>query len=307
MSDKKDADTVEFQMPSPAERLNPPKPFSSLVQVDIGGLSHRGKVRPNNEDHFLTARFGRFLEPLQSNLPPDDIPRRSEECGYGMVVADGIGGRAAGEVASKMAITTLMNLVLHTPDWILRQPDDYFMQQVQRRTTERFADINATLTEQAEIDPKLHGFGTTMTLAVSLGRDLLVGHVGDSRAYLFRDGKLVQLTADHTMAQVMANEGIIAQSDVAKHHMRHVLTQSLGVTDREVVTEIHQITLQHRDCVLLCTDGLTDMVSPIRIATLLNSAQPVSDICYALVDEALSAGGKDNVTVVVARYRLPSN
>src|SRR5262245_24028772 len=109
-------DTAEFAVPQHKGR-DRPEPFSSLVRVELGGSSHPGKVRPNNEDHFLVSRFGRFLETVQTNLPAGTLPPRSEESGYGMVVADGVGGGAAGEEASRLAITSLVNLVLHTPDW----------------------------------------------------------------------------------------------------------------------------------------------------------------------------------------------
>jgi protein phosphatase len=158
-------------------------------------------VRPNNEDHFLISRFGRFLETVQTNLPADTVPPRSEESGYGMVVADGMGGCAAGEEASRRAITSLVNLVLHTPDWILRLDEEPLPKEVLRRAAERYEQVNQTLAEEAQGDPGLSGFGTTMTMAWTLGRQLFVAHLGDSRAYLLRQGRLQQLTRDHTLVQ----------------------------------------------------------------------------------------------------------
>ena len=167
----------------------PPGPLSSPVQVDVAGLSHPGKVRPNNEDHFLVLRFGRFLEPLATNLPAGQVPSRFEDIGYVMAVADGMGGHAAGEEASKLAITTLVNLVLNTPDWFLRMDDPPAAEEVMRRATERYGRIDQALAAEAAEGLTLHGFGTTMTLAASLGGDLLLAHVGDSRAYLLRGGR----------------------------------------------------------------------------------------------------------------------
>src|SRR5438309_2133295 len=183
------ADTQEFEAPAPPGR-RPPGPLSSLVQIDVAGLSHPGKVRPNNEDHFLVVRFGRFLEPLATNLPAGQVPSRFEDVGYAMAVADGLGGHAAGEEASKRALTTLVNLVLNTPDWFFRMDDPSSAEEVMRRAADRFGQIDHALAEEAADDPTLHGFGTTMTLAASVGWDVLIAHVGDSRAYLFRKGTL---------------------------------------------------------------------------------------------------------------------
>ena len=113
-----DSDTVEL-VPPAAGRV-PPTAHTAGVRADVAGLSHPGKVRGNNEDHYLLCRFGRFLEPLGTNLPADVAPARREDAGYALVVADGMGGAAAGEVASRLAISTLVNLALATPDWILR-------------------------------------------------------------------------------------------------------------------------------------------------------------------------------------------
>lgn len=304
MKSSSDADTVEFAVPQNKGR-DRPDPSSTLVQVDLAGQSHVGKVRPNNEDHFLICRFGRFLEALQSNLPANTIPPRSEEGGYGLVVADGVGGGAAGEEASRLAISSLVNLVLHTPDWILRLDDDPMPTEVLRRAAERYDLVNETLAEVAKEDPKLHGFATTLTLAFSLGRELFVAHLGDSRAYLLRGGRLQQLTHDHTIAQALVDQRLMDRQEAAKHRLRHVLTQSLGDHGRRVQPEVTRVALEDNDCLLLCTDGLTEMVENPIISEILGSGEAAPTICQHLVDRALEAGGKDNVTVVVARYRLP--
>jgi len=141
---------------------------SAAAVVDMAGLTDRGHRRSNNEDHFLISRFGRFLETLDTNLSPEDAPFREEESGYSLLVADGMGGHAGGEVASKLAISTLINLALATPDWILRLDDDPLMQEVMRRAKERWGLINTALTDHAEADPSVKGLGTTLTLAWSL-------------------------------------------------------------------------------------------------------------------------------------------
>jgi protein phosphatase len=298
------ADTVEIPVQRPKGRGGP-QPYSSQVRVDLGGLSHPGKVRPNNEDHFFVCRFGRFLETLQTNLPADSVPSRSEEFGYGMVVADGMGGSAAGEEASRLAIASLVHLILQTPDWILRLDEEPLVQEAQRRAAERYEQVNQTLEDEAKGDPGLSGFGTTMTMACSLGRDLLLAHLGDSRAYLLSQGQLRQLTRDHTLVQDLIDQRIIDRKEAATHRLRHMLTQSLGDHGRRIRPEVRQIVLEDNDCLLLCTDGLTEMVGNQVIHDILASGEPAQTICQRLVDRALEAGGKDNVTVALARYRLP--
>jgi PPM family protein phosphatase len=137
---------------------------SSRVQVDVWALSAAGKVRPNNEDHFLVARFDRMMQTLLTNLPPGQIPEQCGETNYSMLVSDGMGGEAAGEVASRNAIGILVDLVLQTPDWILRL-DEHWLREVQRRMEQRFRKKQETLTEQAQDGPALSGMGTTITAA----------------------------------------------------------------------------------------------------------------------------------------------
>ena len=297
------ADTVEIPAVASAG-TKAAQSDSASARVEIAGLSHPGKVRPNNEDHFLVGRFGRFLETLQSNLPEGEIAPRAEEIGYGMLVADGVGGSAAGEVASRLAIGTIVNLFLQTPDWILRVDESPLMQQVMRRAAERYEQVNQALVERGENDAALRGFATTLTLAASLGRNLFVAHVGDSRAYILRGCQLYQLTRDHTLAQSMAHLGLMSQKQVASHHLRHVLMKALGGPDGGAEPEVHAHVLDDGNGVLLCTDGLTEMVDEKTITDVLVNGATPQEVCQQLVDLALTAGGKDNVTVVFARYRF---
>jgi PPM family protein phosphatase len=300
-----ESDTGEYRTPIPATGCEPPVPFSSLVRADIAALSHAGKVRPNNEDHYLVARTGRSLEVLRTNLPEGDLPVRAEETGYGVVVADGMGGEEGGEVASRMAIRTLFNLVCHTPDWILRF-DDERSEETLRRASDHYRKIDVAISELAEGDPKLSRMGTTMTLAYSVGAELLVVNAGDSRAYLFRSGQLRQLTRDHTVAQKLVERGEITKEEAAATRLRHVLTSALGRTGGDVGVDVQRLTLADGDCLLLCTDGLTDMVADEQIAEELGRSRTSDETCQSLVERALERGGKDNVTVVVARYRFPA-
>jgi protein phosphatase len=299
-------DTIDMLVPTPTAGTHRPESLSARIRIDVSGLSHPGNVRPNNEDHYFVARFGRYLEALGTNLPAGTMPARFEETGYGAVVADGIGGHAAGEVASRLAINTLVNLVLGTPDWILRLDENAYHDEVKRRAAERYEQVGKVLTERADADPALAGFGTTMTLAVSLGKDLFVVHAGDSRAYVLRKRTLHQLTRDHTLAQALADQGMVSPYEVPTHRLRHMLIKSLNSQGDRIQPDMHDIVLADGDCLLLCTDGLTEMVTNARITEILGGAENAEKACQALVDEALNNGGKDNVTAVVAYYRIPA-
>jgi protein phosphatase len=262
-------------------------------------------VRPANEDHFLIARAARSFDVRQTNLPEGDLPARSEEVVHAMAVADGMGGARGGATASRLALRALVSLVLSRPDWILRL-DDRAAAEVVRRAVERHRRIDVALGAYAARDPGLSGMGTTMTLAYSLGADLFVAHVGDSRAYLLRGGRLRQLTRDQTVVQALLDAGALTRDDDAAHLLRHLLVQAMGRQEGDLAVEVHRFGLADGDCVLLCTDGLTEMVPDARIAAVLARPGSADDACRALVGLALDGGGTDNVTAVVARYRLPA-
>src|ERR1044071_9354293 len=185
MPENTGTDTARFS--SPIQAKSWVGTISSRTNVDLGAVSHRGKIRPNNEDSFLVMSFERSINTLLTNLPAGQIPDQYGERGYGMLVADGIGGMAAGEVASQTAISTLVELFIQTPDWIMR-PAEGRAPEVLRRMEERFGLLTDALTKRAQSESPLYRMGTTLTLAVSLGAHLVIAHVGASRAYLFRRG-----------------------------------------------------------------------------------------------------------------------
>jgi len=275
--------------------------LESMVKVDFGAATHAGKVRKNNEDHYLIVRFGRSLEPLMTNMPAGQFPDHIAEYGYGMGVADGMGGAAAGEVASRMAANLLIKLVVDTSKWG-RRLDKEEAEALMNRLEDYYSTIHSELVSHGEENPADLGMGTTLTIAYSFCSDLIVAHAGDSRAYLFREGQLRQLTHDHTVAQKLADQGEIPQEAVAKHKLRHVLTNVLGGHSGPVITEVEQHQLADRDCLLLCSDGLTDMVDDADIAAVLRDVGNSQGACDRLLNLALDAGGKDNITILVARY-----
>ena len=278
---------------------------SSLVQVDLAGMSHPGLVRANNEDHYLIAQASRSLQILETNLPLEKATTNFDETAYGMLVADGLGGMAAGEVASKQALVRMMELVVQTPDWIMRLEQPLDATRVMQRMTERFRDADATLKAHAERDSSQVGMGTTLTTAISVGADLFIGHVGDSRAYLLGGRRLRQLTRDHTLSQALIDAGIVMPEDAATKKMRHVLTAALGSsTNERLDPHIQRVQLFEEDQLLLCTDGLTDMLDDKAIAKVLRSGNTAREACQTLTNMALEAGGRDNITVLLARYQF---
>ena len=213
---------------------------------------------------------------------------------------------AAGEVASRVALCKLVELVVNTPDWIMRFNQNKDETEVMERITQRFRQVDDALRDEAAQDSSMAGMGTTLTVAISLGETLLIGHMGDSRAYLMRGGSLLQLTNDHTLAQALLDAGIANPDDAAREALRHVLTAALGATSKRADPQVLRFRLHHNDQVLLCTDGLTEMVAAETIASVLSEATSPEAACSSLIDLALSAGGVDNVTAVLAHYQFPT-
>ena len=272
------------------------------LEGEVAAASHQGHVRENNEDSYFLMRFGRSLEKLATNLEEYFLEDNYSITGYGLLVADGMGGMAAGDVASRIAICKLIELVVDTSDWTLALKRNKDVKAVFERMTRRFYDIDRTLKEEAKKDNTLYGMGTTLTVAGTLGNDLVLGHVGDSRAYLLRGDILRQLTRDHTLAQVLIDAGVANSDDPAPRSMRHVLTAAIGSLDERIEPQVQRFRLQSGDQLLLCTDGLTEMVDDELIASVLRESSSAQLACDSLVDLALGAGGTDNITVVLARF-----
>jgi serine/threonine protein phosphatase PrpC len=270
---------------------------------EVAAASHQGHIRDNNEDSYFLMRFGRSLEKLATSLEDYFVEENYSITGYGLLVADGMGGMAAGDVASRMAICKLIELLVDTSDWTLALKRNKDVKTVFERMTRRFYDIDRTLKEEAKKDNTLYGMGTTLTVAGTLGNDLVLGHVGDSRAYLLRGETFRQLTRDHTLAQVLIDAGVANSDDPAPRSMRHVLTAAIGSLDERIEPQVQRFRLQSGDQLLLCTDGLTEMVDDELIASVLRESSSAQNACDSLVDLALGAGGTDNVTVVVGRFR----
>jgi serine/threonine protein phosphatase PrpC len=273
------------------------------VRVTTGALTHPGKVRTNNEDHFLVARLAKSMKICRSSLEHSGEMKFSDEDGYLLVVADGMGGAAAGERASAMAVESVEQFALNTLKWFLHLggSDESILKAELRHGLEQ---ADREVVELADGDAKLAGMGTTLTMAYCVGVDLFIVHAGDSRAYLYSDGKLEQITSDHTLVQLLVSGGVLSPEDAKTHRRRHVVTNVIGGPTPGVHAEIHKVRIADGDILLLCTDGLTEPVPDEKIAEVLGGTGDPEAAAQRLIDLALENGGPDNVTVVVSRYEV---
>jgi protein phosphatase len=271
------------------------------LEVESFGLTDRGRVRLSNEDNFLIADLAKSLRVLHSSLRQPAV-QEGEDLGHLLVVADGMGGHSAGEQASSLTVLTLEHFLLNTLNWFFafRGPDGDNLTGTFREAVE---EAQALLFHAAARRPDWRGMGTTLTLAYAFGNDLFVAHVGDSRCYLLRGGTLRRLTQDHTFVSEMVRHGVLRPAAAEHHPYRHVITNCVGGTERCLRVETTRIELEPDDVLLLCSDGLTEMVPDERIRAVLREETDLEEACARLVAEANEAGGKDNITVVLARFR----
>lgn len=278
------------------------KPADQLTHLAVRsfGLTDPGKVRVANQDQFLIATLRKALQVERTSLPALSVQYGSDQS-HLFVVADGMGGHSGGERASALAIDSVEAFVLNTLQWFAHfkvKEEDKLLADFQSA----LGQANARLLAEAAERPELHGMGTTLTLAYSLNDMLFVAHVGDSRCYLFRNSLLYRLTSDHTLVDEMVRRGGLKPEEAAHHQWRHVITNAVGADSTEVKVEVHKVHLEAGDDVLLCTDGLTNMVPDEEIARTLQAEADPEQACKQLVAQANEQGGKDNITVVVARF-----
>jgi serine/threonine protein phosphatase PrpC len=244
--------------------------------------------------------MGRDEEVLLTSLPEDYVTRRFNENAYGMAVADGMGETAGvGERASRLAVATLRGLVLHFGEWQVRV-DAVVAQGIMERVERWFTQVSGVLIEASAEGVALR---TSLTAAAIVGRDLIYAHVGHSRVYVFRDGELIQVTEDHTRPdrrQDATRLSLIVPASAAADR-QHILTRTLGAGVRGPRIDIERLGLHDRDVVLVCSNGLTDVVSDTVIATMLSPDRPADDQCGALIDAVGAADGEDDATVLLAR------
>ncbi len=268
---------------------------------DCAGLTHPGRVRPGNEDHFLVARLSRTALLAGTSLTVDpfrDDPAERPE--WLLIVADGIGGTAGGARASSLAVAAAARSALEAFAARTRESDD--------RSGELRGILDqcrARLTEDAAGDPDRRSMGTTLTMAFAAWPWLQIAHVGDSRCYVLRGDRLDLITRDHTLARALAEMGINRPVRADPGTPGSWLINAL-TSDRPAEPDLLRFRLQPDDVVLLCTDGLTRHVPEETIARILRESGSARRACRELVDQANRAGGFDNITAVVARFRTPA-
>lgn len=270
------------------------------LSVTAFGLTDRGRVRTNNEDQFLIADLTKAMHVRQTSLPEPKL-RTAEEQAHLFLVADGMGGHNAGERASALAVVAIEHFTLNSFKWFFGA-NTKDAQNVLAEFQSALNRADAQILAAASNDPDLRGMGTTVTMAFHLGTQVCVVHVGDSRAYLFRDGELHQVTEDHTVTADMVRTGAIQPHEVAKHPLRHVITNVVGGNELGVAVEAHALGVQAGDRLLLCSDGLSETVTPDQIQAALQAELEPEVAAKKLLAQALDRGAPDNVTLVIARF-----
>jgi PPM family protein phosphatase len=250
------------------------------MDVKAFGLTHVGRQRQHNEDAFLVENDARLF-----------------------LVADGMGGHAAGEIASRIAVDSISEFILHTKEDDGTWPHAY--DEHYRRSTNRLMAAlrmaNTRVLEAMRKDVRLRGMGTTVVAALADEGTVSVAHVGDSRAYLIRDGQLSRITNDHSWVFEQVQAGMLTEAEAEKHPLRNVITRALGGA-LQVTPDASEIEARPGDVVLLCSDGLTGMVPESEILRIVTANDSnLEQACRQLIDAANERGGLDNVTAVLVR------
>ena len=238
------------------------------------GMTDVGRRRDSNEDSFLDA---------------DDLGLYA--------VADGMGGHAAGEVASRLAIETLSR-TMRDQNWSGTAPS---IDEVGKALRDAIATANRKICESVETRLEWRGMGTTMVAMAAVGSDAVIAYVGDSRAYRLRDGQIERLTSDHSWVNEQVKMGLLTDEDAQHHPMRNIVTRALG-NRVDVTVDLVRDAMRSGDVYLLCSDGLNTMLGDTEIQKLLaRHAGDPRQACEALVDSANERGGEDNTTVIAVR------
>ena len=268
-------------------------------EIDVYGLTHQGLVRPNNQDHFLIGSLRQRLDVIQSSLPEfSELPVAEDRLAFLMMVADGVGGGRKGEAASRAAVEELAQYITESVRcyYTADSGDTDFT-----RTLEAAAvRSHQAVVERGAAEPDHLGMATTLTLWIGVWPWCYLLQVGDSRYYQYRDGALMQISRDQTMAQELLDSGVFAKAVAARNSpLSNVLSSSLGGPQSEPV--VKRLPNSWSTTHLLCSDGLTKHVPDERIAERLSAMKSSKQVCEELLQDALDAGGTDNITVTIGR------
>jgi protein phosphatase len=267
-------------------------------EIDVYGLTHRGKVRPDNQDHFLIGQLRGRLIVKASSLPSiERLPIEEERVGSFMMVADGVGGGQKGERASRIALEEIALYIHEAARCYYRAVDrDADFLGLLGRAAKK---VHEAVVEQAAGDPDAAGMATTLTLLILVWPWSYVLQVGDTRYYRYSNGELTQVSRDQTLAQALVDQGIMSKAHSETSPLANVLVSSLGGEQSAPVVTRMENSWEHVH--LLCSDGLTRHVSDERIAERLREMKSARQVCEVLLQDALDAGGTDNITILVGR------
>jgi protein phosphatase len=268
-------------------------------EIDFYGLTHKGLVRPSNQDHFLIGQLRQRFHVKQSSLPDlDELPLAEERIASLMMVADGVGGGQKGEAASRLALEELTQ-------YITESVRCYYTADTGDSDFTRSLEAGARKTHQAVIehgasDPDSRGMATTLTLWIAVWPWCYLLQVGDSRYYQYRDGKLIQISRDQTMAQELLDSGVFAKSIAGgQSPLSNMLSSSIG--GHQTAPVVKRLPTSWSTVHLVCSDGLTKHVPDARIAERLGAMKSAKQLCEDLLQDALDGGGTDNITITVGR------
>ncbi len=272
--------------------------------IDVFGVTHVGKRRSENQDHFLIASLHKTMNLIQTSLPAQAVGELiSPSRGYVFLVADGVGGVPGGSDASQTAVGAIVDYVLRAMDLYVQLDPDVepaFLAELQRSVEQSHQVVR----KAGETDNDRFGMATTLTMVcIRWPRGYLV-HVGDSRCYRLRDGALELLTRDQTMAQAMLDSGALSPDQVEASGLKHVLYSAIGATRADPVTLTTDVRWD--DVMLLCSDGINKHVSDEEIRQALARMEPAEAVARGLLELTLSRGATDNTTLVVGRLNRPS-
>ena len=265
----------------------------STVHVSVFGKTDLGRTRDHNEDTFLVADLSRRVASLQPEVREHAVGPR----GSLFMVADGMGGAAAGEVASRMAA----DLVFGHMSQVWAEDGDVSAQRFAYRMKEAVELANSRIHVHAREHPEVRGMGTTATVAGVFSSDLYLAQVGDSRAYLIRNKQITQITKDQSLMQRLVEAGEITEEEAEQSERRNIILQALG-PDPRVKVDLTSQSLRRGDLLVLCSDGLSGQVKKEEIAELAASTSDLIEFCSELIELANSRGGPDNITAIAARF-----